>query len=576
MGRICGSVVKASAFLLCLVSPVFHKLLCGEFKERATRKIDLPEIDKAEFQIMIDLVCGKEINEIVEISTLITVAELADRFALVEVVAMLDDIIQDRINVETCAQVLGKGAVGLQRVSHLGREVALFHFEQLSKSEGLSNLSSTELISLLEDNNLKSASEEVLFESILPWVKACSCNITRHQILRCIRFPLMDEKYLESIICSGSGSLSHGHAKLYALEAIQWKHSPLKIIEGFVFRYLGSHSTFPRKFTGVPWNFFKRGGEKRIGGTFMETLCIVECDGHMCSGDLDGSIRIWNKDTLELETTFFLENNGSVDDIEDDETQLSPWCDCVTSIERQLISGHEGGKIAVWDLSRLQCRYVLEGHTSHVRALVVSRCGTKLISGSDDYTIKIWTIGSLDALLPWPCERTMRGHRDSVKCLATYGESIVSGSSDSTIRVWDINYGVCVQTLRGHRGRVVALLVHDSKLFSSATDRTLKMWCAISWRNLCTIDMQCKEWQHIQCLAISGDKLVTGSASALHLSEQQRSENECEVKVWNLENFNCEYRFQQPAGQDVLAIVGTGGQVWAGVGSEIAVWAVNK
>ena len=41
------------------------------------------------------------------------------------------------------------------------------------------------------------------------------------------------------------------------------------------------------------------------------------------------------------------------------------------------------------------------------------------------------------------------------------------------------------------------------------------------------------------------------------------------------ETFECEYSFRQPVGQDVLALVGTAGQVWAGVGREIVVWAVT-
>jgi hypothetical protein len=564
-----GKNVETNTFLICLISPVLHKLVCGQFKERASRQLELPETDAAAFQMMIDLACGREINDCIEISTLIKIAELADQFGMDEVVSMLDDVISELINAENCTEVLGKGAIGLQKVSHLGREVALLHFEQMIKSEGLSKLSPTELISLLEDDRLKSLSEEFVFESVLPLIRGCNCNTIRRQILECIRFPLMSKEYLAGVLSSNLTNLED--TKLYVLEAYQMKQPPEDCIDDYVFRYLGAKSFSPRKYTVVQWNLFESGGEKRLGGNFMETLCIAECNGRMCSGDLDGSIRIWNKKNFQLESTFYLNLVNNAHFLEDEEVEFSPWCDCMTSLDQQLITGHEGGRIAVWNLCSEHCKCILEGHTSHVRALVVS--GNRLISGSDDWTIKVWAI---DLLLTWPCERTMQGHRDSVKCLVGFGSCVISGSSDSSIKVWKVICGTCSQTLRGHRGRVVALLVHDSKLFSSATDRTLRIWCVKTWEVQCIVDTNINLWQHIQSLTVVGNKLVTGSASALHLTEQQRNDNECEVKVWDLETLKCEHTFKQPGGQDVLAVVGTGGQVWAAVGREIAVWSLNK
>ena len=566
--RISESKFRVSAFLLCLVSPVLHKLLCGQFKERASKEIELLETEALEFQLMIDLACGHEIKDNGHASTLIKVAELADRYELIEVVSMLDDLLPERVTTEMCAEVLGKGPVGLHRVSETAQQIALMNFETWAKTEGFLKTGPKELATLLEDDDLNAVSEEFVFEAVLHWMQGCTSFRQGQELVEKIRFPLMATDYLVNIAESGFANLYN--AKGCALEAIHLKQQPAYIMNDCVFQYLGSKSFLPRKRTGVPWKEFENGGEKRLGGNFMETLCIVECDGKICSGDLDGSIRIWNKNTLLLEKVFFLEQSSSIEEVED-ESQLSPWCDCLTDFHGQLVSGHEGGRIGLWDLRNERCSHVLEGHTSHVRALAV--IGNKLISASDDCTIKVWGKDSRD---DWLCEQTLRGHHDSVKCLTILGNNLISGSSDSTIRVWNVIDGNCYQRLFGHKGRVTALLIHDSKLFSSATDRTLRVWSTKSWSVVRVLDsILTGDLQHIQSLAISGNNLVIGSASALHLSEQQRNENECDVRVLNMETFECEYSFRQPVGQDVLALVGTAGQVWAGVGREIVVWAVT-
>jgi WD40 repeat protein len=56
--------------------------------------------------------------------------------------------------------------------------------------------------------------------------------------------------------------------------------------------------------------------------------------------------------------------------------------------------------------------------------------GDKLISGSDDRTIKVWRTDT------WTCERTLEGHTAAVAALVVHGDKLISGSWDQTIKVW--------------------------------------------------------------------------------------------------------------------------------------------
>jgi WD40 repeat protein len=54
--------------------------------------------------------------------------------------------------------------------------------------------------------------------------------------------------------------------------------------------------------------------------------------------------------------------------------------------------------------------------------------GDKLISGSKDHTIKVWSTDT------WTCEHTLEGHNESI--LKVHGGKLISGSNGSMIRVW--------------------------------------------------------------------------------------------------------------------------------------------
>jgi WD40 repeat protein len=69
-------------------------------------------------------------------------------------------------------------------------------------------------------------------------------------------------------------------------------------------------------------------------------------------------------------------------------------------------------------------------------------------------------------------ERTLQGHANTVRsvCVSADGSRLFSGSDDNTIKVWDVATGACVQTLQGHAEWVwsVCVLADGSRLFSGS------------------------------------------------------------------------------------------------------------
>jgi WD40 repeat protein len=100
------------------------------------------------------------------------------------------------------------------------------------------------------------------------------------------------------------------------------------------------------------------------------------------------------------------------------------------------------GRAQMW----IPCLHVLEGHTDRCNSVAFSPDGGRLVSGSDDYTIRLWDVQT-GALL-----QIMAGHSDRVISV-TYssdGMHIASGSDDGTVRIWDGGTGLQVSTYDGH------------------------------------------------------------------------------------------------------------------------------
>lgn len=74
-----------------------------------------------------------------------------------------------------------------------------------------------------------------------------------------------------------------------------------------------------------------------------------------------------------------------------------------------------------------------------------------LVSGSDDYTIKLWK--NYENIL------TLDDHKHSVRTFCQINEKyFASGSFDCIIKIWEIDTWKCIQTLYGHKSNIIYLI----------------------------------------------------------------------------------------------------------------------
>ncbi|KAG8915462.1 hypothetical protein FRC02_004515, partial [Tulasnella sp. 418] len=88
---------------------------------------------------------------------------------------------------------------------------------------------------------------------------------------------------------------------------------------------------------------------------------------------------------------------------------------------------------------------VLHGHLGNVRSVAFSPDGSRIVSGSDDHSVRIWDTST------GSCVRILEGHTNQVQstCFSPDGTVAASSSDDGTLRLWDPSTGEHLKTFGG-------------------------------------------------------------------------------------------------------------------------------
>ena len=233
----------------------------------------------------------------------------------------------------------------------------------------------------------------------------------------------------------------------------------------------------------------------------------------------------------------------------------------VTPDGRRVVSASDDETLKVWDLDSGRVLATLEGHTNTVTACAVTPDGRRVISASDDQTLKVWDLATGSLLA------TFHGHLSRVNAYAVTPDSrrVISGSSDRTLKVWDLDSGGLLATFFGHAGSVYACAVTPDgrRVVSASEDRTLKLWDLASGGLVATF--QDHAGAVTACAAMPGSQRVISAS---------RDET---LKVWNIDTGGLVATFQGHASSVTACAVTPDGRrvVSASEDQTLKVWNID-
>ncbi|CAG8650275.1 15374_t:CDS:2 [Acaulospora morrowiae] len=227
------------------------------------------------------------------------------------------------------------------------------------------------------------------------------------------------------------------------------------------------------------WNFHTGKCLRVLEGHTDGVLSLHFDDNILVSGSADNNIKVWNIHTCECFTL----------------VGHQEWVNRVVIYKKtKLFSCSDDHTIRVWDLKSRVCTRVIEGHNAPIQCIqpaysLMASINKKdldkiqdpmkedpephpvIISGALDNIIKIWSIQTGE------CLRTLFGHEDGVWSLAVDKLRLVSVSQDHTVKIWDKDSADgCLHTLHGHCGAVNCVALGETKIITGGEDAEIRIW----------------------------------------------------------------------------------------------------
>jgi predicted NACHT family NTPase len=190
----------------------------------------------------------------------------------------------------------------------------------------------------------------------------------------------------------------------------------------------------------------------------------------------------------------------------------------ITPDGSKIVSGSDDNTIRIWDIQS-QSELAVLNLESSVTSVAITPDGSKIVSGSYK-EIRVWDIQSQSQLA------VLFGHENTVRSVAITpdGSKIVSGSGDNTIRVWDIESGSELAVLKGHESDVnsVAITPDGSKIVSGSPDKTIRVWDIQSQSELAVLFGH-ESGVFSVAITPDGSKIVSGSGDKT-------------IRVWDIQS----------------------------------------
>lgn len=204
---------------------------------------------------------------------------------------------------------------------------------------------------------------------------------------------------------------------------------------------------------------------------------------------------------------------------------------------RWLATGGLEGSIRIWDAQTLSELRTLTEAKDKINALAISPDSKRIAAACDDKQIRVWSVA--DGRLLSTFRTKGEGLLGVIKALSfsADGQLLIGGGDMKVVHIWDSSTGQELRNFRGHTGGIWALVTSsDSRwIATGALDKTIRIWDFATGRQEKTLSLK----QDIISLAVSPDSKRIVYVTLDHeiivcdamSGEQERTLSEKEIKL---------------------------------------------
>lgn len=200
----------------------------------------------------------------------------------------------------------------------------------------------------------------------------------------------------------------------------------------------------------------------------INAIAIFTNGQYLISGDDGGTVAVWNLNMPQQPMATYRTNN-------------SIWTVAASPNHSQIASGDKDRKIQLRrkesignSVQELHGDFSnLDSHNGFVYTVQFSPDGKVLASGGADRRIRLWNTDTSKLIY------TLDGHQDAVTAVQFMpnGKILISVSADRTIRFWDLEHKQLLKTIEAHDQKIHALAIgRDGQIIiSGSSDRTVQI-----------------------------------------------------------------------------------------------------
>ncbi|KAG2336903.1 WD40 repeat-like protein [Suillus weaverae] len=185
---------------------------------------------------------------------------------------------------------------------------------------------------------------------------------------------------------------------------------------------------------------------------------------------------------------------------------------------QRIITCSEDGSLRLWDLesgAQIGDDWRDEGEQAAVFTIALSPNGDCVASGNDDGKVRLWDVETGKVIARWT------GHTDWVRsvCWSADGRRVVSGSDDGIARVWDVRSAETVLTIKTGSQWVLTVIYspNSTKIATGIHNESgIKIWDSKTGELLATLKHDYQVWSVVSWTS-DGKRLVSASYGSIRI-----------------------------------------------------------